>query len=246
MGNRKKKGHRLYAFTVLVLGIAIIVMSIIVFFYIQKIEITGNEYTKSADIIEVLQEEPASINSLYVLAKHKLNKYHMPGSLESVNISLTAPWALKVTVEEKPIVGFTYDDDGYVYFDKEGLVVQKGREIIQGVPQLEGIEVKKADLYETMECTQKELFKSALKLMEEVAVYELAPDRIVCADDGLYLYFGEVCVAIGDTVTTEKVAQIKPIVARLEGKSGTLHLEFYESESSTVTFNQDEFPEQKE
>ena len=130
MGNKKKKGHRLYAFTVLVLGIAIIVLSIIVFFYVQKIEITGNEYTKDVEIIEIIQEDPASVNSLYVIGKYKLNKYDMPGSLESVKITLTSPWALKVTVKEKPIVGYIYDDDGYVYFDKDGLVVRKGREVI--------------------------------------------------------------------------------------------------------------------
>lgn len=245
MGNKKKKGHRLYAFTVLVLGIAIIVLSIIVFFYVQKIEITGNEYTKDVEIIEIIQEDPASVNSLYVIGKYKLNKYDMPGSLESVKITLTSPWALKVTVKEKPIVGYIYDDDGYVYFDKDGLVVCKGREVIEGVPQLEGIEVKKAALYKTVNCGQKELFEAALELMKEVQVYELIPDRIVCENGELYLYFAEVCVAIGNSVSTEKIAQIKPIVEKLEGQSGTLHLEFYENESSTVTFNKGEFPGQE-
>lgn len=245
MRNRKKKGHKLYAFTVLTLGIAIIVLSIIVFFYVQKIEITGNEYTKDAEIVAVIQEDPAAVNSLYVLGKYKLNKYEMPGSLESAKISLSAPWALKVTVKERPIVGFIYDDDGYVYFDKDGLVVCKGREVIEGVPQLEGIEVKKAKLYKPVNCGEKELFESALKLMNEVKLCELTPDRIVCENGELYLYFAEVCVAIGNTVSTEKIAQIKPIVAELEGQIGTLHLEFYENESSTVTFIQGELPGQE-
>lgn len=245
MKNKKKKGHKLYAFTVIALGIAIIIMSIVVFFYVQKIEITGNEYTKNAEIIEVIQEDPAAINSLYILGKYKLNKYDMPGSFESVKINLTAPWALKVTVKEKPIVGYVFDEDGYVYFDKDGLVVCKGRELIAGVPQLEGIEVKKAALYKNVSCGEKELFEEALKLMNEIKGYELTPDRIVCENGELYLYFGEVCVAIGNSVSTEKIAQIKPIITQLEGQSGTLHLEFYESESSTVTFNQGEYPGQE-
>lgn len=246
MGRRKKKGHRLYALTVIILGIAIIIMSIVVFFYVQKIEITGNEYTKDSEIIEVIQEDPAGVNSLYVLGKYLLKKYEMPGSLESTQIRLTAPWALKVTVKEKPIVGYVYDEEGYVFFDREGVAVCKGREMIEGVPQLEGIELKKAPLYEEIKCSEEKLFKMALDLLEEIKIYELSPDRIVCANGELYLYFGEVCVALGNTISTEKVAQIKPIVRNLEGQSGTLHLEFYENESSTVTFNQGEFPGQEQ
>ena len=245
MGNRKRKGHKLYAFTVLTLGIVIIILSIVVFFYVQKIDITGNKYTKDTDIIEIIQKDPASVNSLYIMGKYMLKKYDMPASFDSVEIKLTAPWAVQINVKEKPIVGFVYDDEGYVYFDKKGLVVNKGREVFEGVPHLEGFDVSKAELYKPLNVAEEKLFSSALELLEEVKVSELSPDRITCYNGELYLYFGEVCVAVGNTVSTEKIAQIQPIVTELEGQSGTLHLEFYENESSTVTFIQGEFPEQK-
>ncbi len=245
MGSKKRRGHRLYALTVIILGIAIIIMSIIVFFYVQKIEVEGNEYTKNADVVALVQDDPASANSLYILGKYLLKRYDMPACFESTQIRLTAPWAVKVTVKEKPVVGFVYDAEGYVYFDKDGLVVCKGRDVIEGIPQLEGVEVKKSELYKKLECTDDKLFASALELMQDMKLYELTPSRIVCDQGQLYLYFGEVCVALGNVITTEKVAQIKPIVEKLEGQSGTLHLEFYENESSTVTFNQGEFPGQE-
>lgn len=245
MRHKKKKRHRLYAFTVLTLGIVIVILSIIVFFYVQKIEITGNEYTKDSDIIEIIQKDPASVNTLYILSKYKMNKYDMPECFDSVKISLTAPWAIKVEVKEKPIIGYVYDDDGYVYFDKDGLVVNAGREVYEGVPHLEGFDVKKAELYKPLGVKDKKLFSTALELIEEIKNYELAPNRIVCDNGELYLYFEEVCVAVGNIITSEKIAQIKPIVSNLEGQSGTLHLEFYENESSTVTFNQGEYPEAK-
>ena len=43
-GKRKKKSHRLYALVVLLLGIAIIALGVLILFYVQKIEISGNEY----------------------------------------------------------------------------------------------------------------------------------------------------------------------------------------------------------
>ena len=209
----------------------------------QNIEINGNEYTKDSEIIEIIQNDPAAVNSLYVVSKHMMNRYDMPECFSEVEISLTAPWAIKIDVKEKPIVGYVYDDDGYVYFDKKGFVVNKGREVYEGVPHLEGFDVKKAKLYKSLNVTDKKLFSTALDLMEEIKNYELAPSRIVCENGELYLYFDEVCVAVGNIITSEKIAQIKPIVDNLEGQSGTLHLEFYENESSTVTFNQGEYPD---
>jgi cell division protein FtsQ len=44
---------------------------------------------------------------------------------------------------------------------------------------------------------------------------------------------------LGTNITTEKMAQITPILAKLEGKSGTLHLEHYTSDSNTITFTED-------
>lgn len=243
MGRRsRKRGHRLYAATVIILGIAILVLTVVVFFYIQSIEIKGNEYTKDEEILEVLQEDSWSVNSLYVLGRYLKKDYKMPKSLSSTQVKLTAPWALKVTVKEKPIVGCVYEDEKYVYFDKEGLVVYKSTELLEDTSQVEGLEVTKTTRYEKLKCKDTKLFEAALKLVVELKNYELTPDRIVSKNGQLYLRFDKLHVALGTIVTADKTAQIKPIIEKLEGQSGTVHLEYYENESSTVTFKPGEYP----
>ena len=59
------------------------------------------------------------------------------------------------------------------------------------------------------------------------------------------MYIGKVCVSLGLDVTSEKIAQIKPILKKLEDKEGTLHLENYSGGNDTITFAIDEFPEEK-
>ena len=56
MIRKRKKSYKLYALTVIVLGIAIIVMSVFLLFYVQKIEVTGNEYTDSQEIVELVKD----------------------------------------------------------------------------------------------------------------------------------------------------------------------------------------------
>ena len=46
-------------------------------------------------------------------------------------------------------------------------------------------------------------------------------------------------------VTVEKIAQIKPILEKLEEQEGTLHLENYSAGNETITFAIGEFPKEK-
>lgn len=234
---RKKNSHRLYALIVILLGIAIIAISFILLFYVQRIEVKGNEYTEDSVIIESIQKDQFSVNSVYLLVKYRFLEHETPGSLSSMKVSLKNPWTVKVTVKEKPIIGYFYEDENYAFFDKEGTVVLKGREMVVQAPCIEGIDISEAELFQPIKVKSEELLEAILNVAQEVGNYELTPDRIVCTDEGIDLYFGNVRVMLGTDINAEKMAQISPILAKLEGRTGTLHLENFESDSATITFS---------
>ena len=74
------------------------------------------------------------------------------------------------------------------------------------------------------------------RISEEVRKEELAPDRLVWEDDSMNLYFGEICVQLGKLNFDEKLIQLPPILEKLEGKKGILHLEHYNEMSSSISF----------
>ena len=88
---KKKKSHKVYAFLVLTMGIAIIALAILIFFYVQKIEVEGNEYCRDREIIEAVQNDRYSINSLYILGKYALGYGEKVPCLDSMKVSLKAP-----------------------------------------------------------------------------------------------------------------------------------------------------------
>lgn len=239
----KKKTHRLYAFVVLVLGAAIIILGILILFYLQKVEVEGNDYCTDRQIVEMVKSDKYSVNTLYVAGKYVLGKGEILPCLKDVSVSLTAPWALKVTVEEKPIVGYVDNKDNYAYFDEEGLVVNESVELIEGLPCIEGIDMENVSLYSVIETDNSEIFEEILETSQEVSKYELSPDKIVCKDGKIYLYIGTVYVNLGNDVSSEQIAQIEPIMEKLDGKEGTLHLENYSESSGTITFDVGEVPE---
>lgn len=236
---RKKKNHRVYALVTLVLAIAIIVVGFGLLFYVQKIEVSGNDYTEDKVITESMQKDTLSFNSVYLLVKYHFLKYDTPKSLDSMKVSLKNPWTVKVTVKEKAIIGYLTENSEYAYFDKDGRIVLKSTELRDGVPGIEGLDTGDTKLYQKMKVKSSKLLKAILNVAVEVKNYSLMPDRIVCADDGIEMYFGDICVKLGSDVTTEKMAQISPIIAKLTGRSGVLHLEHYENDSNVITFSEE-------
>ena len=71
---RRKKSHRVYAFFVIVLGLAIIVLALLLLFHVQKIEIEGNEYCGDKEIVEAVQNDRFSTNSRFVAVIYCLVK----------------------------------------------------------------------------------------------------------------------------------------------------------------------------
>ncbi|MGN1165040.1 MAG: cell division protein FtsQ/DivIB [Lachnospiraceae bacterium] len=241
---RKKKRLRLYALAVILLGIAIICLSVLLLFRVRTIEVAGNEYSSDKDIVQMVQDDQYSVNSLYIFGKYMIGRGQVLPCFESVKISLKAPWTVEVTVEEKQIIGYVLNNKEYIYFDKEGLVVKKGNEKIEDAVCVEGIQADSINLYEPLKEGKSAFFEEILETTKELKKYDMNIKKIVCKDDRIYVYIKKVCVSLGSTVSAEKIAQIPPIMEKLGNKKGTLHLENYSEDRSTITFNKGEFPKE--
>lgn len=246
MGNRrrrKKKSHRIYAFIVLFLGLAIIAAIIFLLFYVQKIEVKGNDYVPEKEIIETVQNDDFSVNALYILGKYALGKGKTLPCLEQMKVRLKAPWSVKIEVKEKPIVGYIQNGELYDYFDKEGLVVLESSALIEGVPYIEGIGLGEVKLYEHLRSKNTKIFEQILETSREITKHDLKPDRIVCEEDVICLYVGRIRIRLGKNVSAVQIAQIAPILEKIGDKEGTLHLENYSEVQGTITFEEGALPQ---
>ncbi|MEF9942193.1 MAG: hypothetical protein RSA90_00365 [Lachnospiraceae bacterium] len=241
----KKKRYLFYAFIVILLGIAIIIISTLLLTHVQKISIDGNEYITDDEIAKWVQDDPYARNSLYILWKYKTGRYKIPPNMEKADISLSAPWTVKVQVKEKKIVAYTLSDKDYVYFDKDGLVIARNSEFRDDIPGIEGIEASDIELYKVLPVKDTKVFKNILDVTEVLKRSELIPERIVCQDADITLYFGTVCVQLGKGNLEEKIIQISPILEKLGDQSGTLHLEHFSEGSETISFEKGVIPEEK-
>lgn len=239
---RKKKkskfGYYLYAVVILLLTITNITLATLLLTHVQSIQVSGTENSQQSEIVSWIKEDPMTTNSLYTLFKFKTGSYTLPVYLEDVKVSLPAPWKVKVNVTEKQIIGCLIDDNSYVYFDAEGLVLRKSTEYEENIPLIEGLEVEDAKKYEILQVNNKKVLEYFVNVTKEIEENKLLPDRLVWEDDSMNLYFEQVCVKLGKSNFDVKVIQLTPILEKLEGKSGTLHLEHYTSDSTSISFEE--------
>lgn len=240
---RKKKsrvGYYLYAIVVLILTIAIILVSAFLLTYVQKIEVKGTQYCTEDEILACIKEDPYTMNSLYTFWKYKAGGFQFPNTVEHVKIGFNAPWELKITVDEKDIVGCILSEQEYVYFSKDQTVIWKGSEMLDGIPVVEGLTVGAIREDEPLQIENEKVFSYIINISNEIQKNKLYPDRIVWEDDSMNLYFSQICVQLGKLNFDEKVVQLPPILDKLEGQSGVLHMEHYSDVSTGISFEKEE------
>lgn len=237
--NSKKK-HHAYAVVVIVLAAAIIILGVVLLFYVQEVKVSGNEYSDSQEIVSSVQNDKLSQNSLYVLIKYKLGKGGKPECLDDIKVSLENPWTLKITVKEKTIVGCVKDGKKYRYFDQSGLVVKESGTKDVKVPVVEGMKLKEDRLYKEIRTANQAKFTEIVEACTESLKYQIYPEKADVKKQQIYLYFGNVRACLGNQVSTEQVAQIRPILKKLGDKAGILHLENYSENNTTITFEMEE------
>lgn len=226
-----------------VVAAVILLGLILVFgFRVRTIEVEGNEYYGDNSIATWIQNDKFAENSLYVLLKYNLSQPDVPSAVESMKVSLKNPWTLAVKVTEKTMLGYVDYDEAFLYFDREGIASLRTKEAMEGVPYVEGLkfDASKVVIGETLPVEDDSIFEKIMETSRYLDEEELTPDRLVCTDSGITLYFGNVEVLLGNSGFEERIAQIGPILEKLAESypdtAGTLHLENFDESSEAVRF----------
>ena len=241
---KKRKRRRKVWRTVLSVIAAVILLGLILVFgfRVRTIEVEGNEYYGDNSIATWIQNDKFAENSLYVLLKYNLTQPDVPSAVESMKVSLKNPWTLALKVTEKTMLGYVDYDEAFLYFDREGIASLRTKEAMEGVPYVEGLkfDASKVVIGETLPVEDDSIFEKIMETSRYLDEEELTPDRLVCTDSGITLYFGNVEVLLGNSGFEERIAQIGPILEKLAESypdtAGTLHLENFDESSEAVRF----------
>lgn len=240
--NSKKKkrksgiGIRIYAFVALIFALLIGACIFLLLFRVQNVDITGATRNEEEDVREWVMKDAFFDNAVFALLNSKGEQNGLPVQVESVSVSMTSPWSLKVKVQEKGSVGCFEQLGEYVYFDAQGYVLEKTDELYDDVILVTGFEENTAETGKQIDVEYPEVFASIAEAEDYMSQLELSPAEIQVEENNLFLRFDNVRVAIGNEEYQDRIAQLPEILKELQGESGTLHLENFTSSSKNVWF----------
>lgn len=249
---KRRKKRRVQKFLlklILTVIIALALAALIVFkvFTVQNVTVKGNSIYSDEKIQDWVLNDKYSWNSLYVFFKYKFTSTKEVPFVDSMKISLKSPHNLQVQVYEKGVLGYLYVPSlgKNAYIDKDGFVVELSNEIIQGTTKIIGLSVPTATLYEKLPLEDTSVLKTLLNVTQLLKKYELVPESIyVTSDSQVLLNYGSIQVNVGGNIyLNEKIVRLREIKPKLDGMTGTLHMENWSEINTDIYFDKDELTE---
>lgn len=238
MSRRNRRKRRMIRLAFL-LGLVAAVLAVVFLFRVRKVTVYGNSRHTSDEIARGLTHNFLTENTLYLQWEYR--KGTVPDTLpflNSLEVRMKSPFEIQVTVTEKELAGYI-DKGDKVYFDSEGVVLEITDKVYDDLPVVTGADVEEPVLYQKLPTSSSAQLRTILSLTQLLRYQELNAREIRFGENSdITVYVDGVEALLGqDEYLEEKVANLRAILAKMEGKSGTLHLESFTGKNDATTFS---------
>lgn len=208
---------------------------------VTTIYVEGNVHYTNEEIIDMVMDGRFSDNSLFLSMKYKDKGIENVPFIQSMDVTVEDKDTIRITVYEKALAGYVSYLGQYIYFDKDGIVVETSSEGTSGIPQVTGLQFDRVILHEALPVDKPEVFSEVLNITQQLDKYSMTADRIYFDSNyQITLVFGDAKVALGnDDYIDEKIMKLQYILPSLIGKKGTLDMREYSEDTKSYSFGQE-------
>ncbi|WP_242834824.1 cell division protein FtsQ/DivIB [Butyrivibrio sp. AE3006] len=227
---------------VIILLIAILSAAIYIYknYTVVNTYVDGNTHYTDQEIMDMVMDGRFGHNSIYLSFKYRDKAITGIPFVEKMDVEVVSPDTIKINVYEKAVAGYVKYLDRYIYFDRDGIVVETSSEPSEGVPLVLGLDFDYVVLHEKLPVADDNIFAEILDVTQVLTKYNLDADKIFFDSEfHIYIYFDSVEVSLGTNENIdEKIIQLQYILPKLEGKSGILEMSDYDANTQNITFEE--------
>lgn len=250
-----RRKHRLRRFIIFV--VVILVLTGLFFvgknylltkYHIDNVYVDGNVHYSDEEIISMIMNDKFSDNSLYLKHKYKNKEITDIPFVETIDVETSEDNTVKIHVYEKALAGYIEYLGKYVYFDKDGVVVEVSEMKTKGIPEVLGVDFDYVVLHEQLPAKNTDLFKDVLDITQLLTKYNVPAGRMFFTSMGdIVIVKDEIIIYLGTDANLDlKIMNLPSILVNLEGKKGVLHMENYDEGTKRITFEVDDKGEENE
>lgn len=235
---RKKK--RLFIISIIVAALIAACAAVYFGFRTDKITYVGNSHYSNEEMTNRIFGNDTPNTVLYTLFGNK--KKTIP-FIQKYDVEIQWPRGMYITVYEKAVIGYIRYMGCNMYFDKDGIVVESSTETFEKVPEIIGLKFNSIVLDSKLEVGDDEVFRHILDLTQSFDKYNLDVSKVYFdSSDNVILYIDEVKVYLGKSDDyTDKLFELKQMEPKFAGLKGSLYMQDYTKDSSSIIFKKDEY-----
>lgn len=242
---RKFRWKRILLILLLFLGIGSSIL--VTGFRLENMEIEGNTRYTDEEVKEIIKRAGYMDNTLVIYGLSQFRPITGVPFIDKITVTLTSRHDLEINVFEKAIAGCIEDMGKYIYFDRDGYVLESREERFKDVPCVEGLNFEQFVLHEKLPMEDEDTFKEILKVTQLIKENELKIDRVLFDITGdLILYKNDITIHLGKGEhLEEKMMNLTGILSEAKDLKGVLHMEDFVSSSDMVSFTPEKEKKQK-
>ncbi len=226
--------------TVVLCGCLVLAIAVVIFlkmFELKHFTVTGGSRYSAKEMERLLVTKPTDKVSLFFWLRMRLFGAEEIPFVEKVEIELTGRGSVEVTVHDKLVTGCVEQMGSYLYFDREGMVVESSRQRLMDVPLVTGLKFSKIVLRERMVTAKEGIFDVILDLARLIQKNELEVSQIAFgADDAVTLYVDGNVVSLGKKEHyDEALAVLKSLIAASGERKFKFDMTAYENGNNRIT-----------
>ena len=133
-----------------VIAVGIAVKYIADNYTVTNIYVNGNTHYTNEEIIDMVMKGRFGNNSLYLSLKYRDKSIEDIPFVQKMDVDIISPDTIRINVYEKAIAGYISYLNRYMYFDRDGIVVESSSEPSDTVPL-----VLRSFLWKMKRCSRK-------------------------------------------------------------------------------------------
>lgn len=175
---------------------ALLALFIVFGLTITTVNVEGTEHYSAEEIKQSVFSGDYMDNMLYFALYTRFNGIHKLPFVEDIEVSYEGLHTVNLRVYDKAISGCIQYMGQYVYFDRDGIVLQSMQEKREGVTVVTGISFGTFTVGEAFEVEDDSMFAMIMNLSQLITHNHIDAERIHIKEDSVLLYAGKVTVTL--------------------------------------------------
>ena len=146
-----------------VLAVIIVLAAGICSVNIRQVTVTGNTHYTEKEIVDMIFQKNMDWNSTYCYLQDHVKDHQQIPFVEDYKLVFQNPFHVQVIIHEKTVVGYVSYMSSFMYFDKDGIVVESTNQKLDGIPCITGLKFGHIVLHHPLPVEEKSVFESIFR-----------------------------------------------------------------------------------